>query len=100
MSYKKQHATEGLEFIQHSLMAFNGSGYADMSSGTAFMDSFRYYVAWKHRFEHVKLIDDYYTPLLTLAEHIVETSEGAGRTPSQRSLDKFQEFRSKVGGKK
>lgn len=85
--------TTGLEWLQHSMVAFNGSGYADRDSGEGFLKSYRQYNSWKKREDAVVLVDTFYHAVLPLAQHLVDNSDGPGRPPSQKSLRKFNEFR-------
>lgn len=93
---KKKYKTEGLEWLEHSFTAFNGSGYADIESPEDFVDSYIDYNKWKKRFEAVKLATQYYAVLLNLAEHFIDVSEGASHVPSDKNLAKFQASRSNV----
>lgn len=85
--------TTGLTWLEHSLTAFNGSGYADMSSGEAFLESYIDYKTWKHKYEAVELAKQFYEPALALTTHLVETSEGASHEPSEKNMNKFNKSR-------
>lgn len=85
--------TKGYEWLELSVISFNGSGYADMSSPGAFLDSYRQYKLWKRMPNAVALLDKYWWSIMKVAEHLVENSEGAGRIPSQRRWQKFNDFK-------
>lgn len=85
--------TEGLEWLQYSFTAFNGSGYADRSSSKAFVDSYIDYSDWKHRQKGSELAKEYYGVLLELADHLIKNSKGAGITPTDKNMAKFKASR-------
>lgn len=92
---KKGHAprTNGLTWLEHSFNAFNGTSYADRTSPKAFVESYIAYNLWKKRWQAVQLANEFYQPLLTLAEYLIENSAGSGHPPSQKGLAKFNKFR-------
>lgn len=85
--------TEGYIWLEHSFTAFNGSGYGDRDTPTAFVESYIQYKQWKKDTNAVKLANSFYTPLLTLAEYLIENSDGAGREVSPKNLKKFNKFK-------
>lgn len=92
---KRKPKTSGLEWLQHSIVAFNGSGYADRESAKAFMSSYIQYNAWKNRYEAVKLANDYYHSVLPLAEHLLPAISETTHKASKKNYQKFVEFRSR-----
>lgn len=84
----KRPKTSGLEWLQHSITAFNGSGYASRESGEAFMETYMRYKTWRNQPDAVELAKDYYNAVLPLAQYLVENSE-VDRVPSQKNLEKF-----------
>lgn len=91
----KKPKTQGLEWLCLSFTAFNGSGYQDMSTPEAFVQSYIDYNAWKNRKDAVELAIEYKEELYNLACHLIESSSGAGREPSKKGLKKFNEFKNK-----
>lgn len=89
----KQPKTEGLEWLQHSVVAFNGSGYADRGGAEAFLDSYIDYNAWKNRPEAVRLAKNYYYAVLPLAEKLAPAIHETTHKPSLKNYKKFIEFR-------
>jgi hypothetical protein len=85
--------TEGYIWLEHSFTAFNGSGYGDRDTPTAFVESYIQYKQWKKDTSAVKLAISFYTPLLTLAEYLIENSDGAGREVSPKNFEKFNKFK-------
>ncbi len=81
--------TEGLEWLVHSLMAFNGSGYADMNSADDFIDSYIIYNEMKNRPHAVVLVNIWRREITPEIESLLERTLGAGRTPSEKNLKKF-----------
>lgn len=92
---KKAPKTHGLTWLEHSLTAFNGSGYADRTNPEKYVDSYIIYKLWKRKPEAAELARQYYQVLLPLAEHFIATSEGAGKgfTPSARQHARFEAFK-------
>lgn len=84
--------TSGLEFIILSIMAFNGSGYADMRSPETFYDSYVAYLTMRKRKEHLELAEVYREEIMFAILHLFQTTEGAGRKPSQKALKRFANF--------
>lgn len=89
----KKYKTEGLTWLEHSIVAFNGSGYADRLSPESFINSYIDYNRWKKRPQGVSLGNQFYQSVLPLAEYLIETSAGPGKFTSQKRLDKFRDFR-------
>lgn len=89
---KKKAKTEGLEWVQHSLTAFNGSGYADMSTPETFLESYVTYKRWKKRPDAVELANMYWNSLLPLAEHLIELGNGPTAPRSVKGYKKFNTF--------
>lgn len=95
MSKKSTPKTEGLTWLEHSFIAFNGSGYRDAISPERFVDSYILYNKWKKRLDAAELATRYYKALLPLAEHLIEISEGANKVTSQKNLTKFHDYATK-----
>lgn len=89
-------ATTGLTWLEHSFNAFNGSGYANYDSPDDMIQSYIDYNMWKKRPEAAQLAKQYYAALLPLADHLITTSPGPGRLPSDKNWAKFQAFTSKT----
>lgn len=89
----KKPKTEGYEWLEHSLVSFNGSGYADRTDAGSYLDSYRAYKLWKNLPEAVVLVDKFWQPALSLAAYLIETSDGPGRLPSQSNWRRFNQFR-------
>lgn len=87
--------TQGLEWLTLSIIAFNGSGYADRESAKAFMSSYIQYNSWKHRYEAVRLANDFYYSVLPLAESLLPAFSETTHKPSKKNYQKFVEFRDK-----
>jgi len=68
---KRQPKTEGYVWVEYSLIAFNGSGYADRTSAESFLESYIDYNKWKNRPNAVELAHQFYVPLLALAEQLL-----------------------------
>lgn len=84
--------TTGLQWLEYSLNAFNGSGYADYESPEAFVDSYIIYKKWKKKPEAAELAVRYWAPALAVAEHLIDYSDGPNRAPSDKNLAKFRSF--------
>ena len=93
MSHKRPPKTEGLTWLEHSLNAFNGSGYRDDTSPEMFMDSYIDYKHWKKRTEAAQLAITYYHAVLPLAKHLIEQSDGASTSPNLKNWTKWQKFK-------
>lgn len=80
--------TNGLEWLQHSINAFNGTGYANRETPEQFIDSYIQYKTWKNKQEAVQLAIKYYQAVLPLAQYLIENSV-VDRIPSDKNLAKF-----------
>jgi hypothetical protein len=89
--------TSGIEFLQHSLGSFNGSGYADMRSATTFLDSYIAYKRWDGRNDIADLAAANREKLEPFIAGVIERTHGAGRRPSQKALSRFSEFYAPAG---
>jgi hypothetical protein len=89
----KQPKTEGLEWLIHSLMAFNGTGYADMNSAEDFLESYIAYKMVKKKPDAVLLARRYKDAVLPTLEDLLGRTLGAGRQPSKNMLDTIQAMR-------
>jgi hypothetical protein len=85
--------TQGLEWLLLSFAAFNGSGYGDMSTPENFVLSYIAYNTWKNRQEAVRLATEYVEELYKLADHLIETSNGASHKPNEKQWNKFIKFK-------
>lgn len=82
--------TEGYVWLEHSITAFNGSGYADRDSPEAFLDSYIDYKKWKRRPQGVQLANQFYEIALTLCQYLIDESPGPSHQPSAKNYDKFR----------
>lgn len=78
--------TEGIEWLHHSIMAFNGSGYADMSSPEAYLESYIYYNKAKNRKKAVALAQVFSTEILPEIANLLSKTNGAGREANNTKL--------------
>jgi len=85
--------TEGLEFLTLSIIAFNGSGYADRESPEAFLDSYIAYSQWKRREKSVSLANTYYYAVLPLCEKLLPAVYESSHKASKKNYNKYLEFR-------
>lgn len=86
---KKRPKTTGFEWLYHSVTAFNGSGYADYEDVDTYYESYVAYNTWKKRPDAVSLAELHRDDILPVIDHLLETSEGAGRRPSDKNIAKF-----------
>lgn len=86
---KRQPKTEGLEWLIHSLMAFNGSGYADMYDADSFIDSYIAYKTIKKKLEAVRLAQMYRDTVFPTIQELLDKTLGASRQPSQKMLHRI-----------
>ena len=89
----KKPKTEGLEWLLHSLNSFNGSGYADMNSAQDYLDSYKAYKSMRNKPQAVRLADLYKLEALGMIEELLDRTYGAGRKPSEKSLERFNTYR-------
>lgn len=89
----KQPTTQGLEWLQHSVATFNGSGYADMESVDDYIESYVAYKALHNKNEAVLLIHKYVNEIKPTVEHILKVSLGAGRKPAPKNIDRVNAYR-------
>lgn len=89
----KKPKTEDLEWLTYSLMAFNGSGYADMSSAEDFLESYIAYKTMRKKPSAVTLAQRHRETVIPTLEELLARTYGASRKPSQKNLDKLQTFK-------
>lgn len=93
---KRTPATTGSEWLYHSMNAFNGSGYADKSTPEAFVESYKYYKAWRRQAAALAILKNCPLEALTYAEHLVNARD-ASVTPNKQNLERFEAFKTRAG---
>lgn len=93
---KRTPATTGSEWLYHSMNAFNGSGYADKSSPEVFVESYKYYKAWRREATALSILKSFPLEALSYAEHLVDARD-ASVTPSKKNVERFEAFKSRAG---
>lgn len=91
--------TQGFEWLYPSLMAFNGSGYADMSSSKDFLDSYIAYKSMrlnKANKQAINLASLYRMEALGALEDLLTHTYGASRKPAEAKLQKHQAYRDQI----
>jgi hypothetical protein len=83
---------EEYDWLEASLTAFNGSGYADRRSAGQFMDSYLAYQQWKKRPYGITIADKYWGAGLTVAVTLINNSDGPSRVPTYRKLSEFAKY--------
>lgn len=90
MSKHQEPKTVGLEWLLHSLISFNGSGYADMNSAEDYLDSYMAYKDMRQESKAVALCQLYRIEVTPIIEKLLETTQGASHLPSEKNLKKFE----------
>ena len=90
MSSKRN--TSGKEWLQHSMVAFNGSGYADKSSVNSYIKSYYAYKSMKKDNYALKMIELNHKVIFKIAEFCL-TLKTVNRKPSEKQLAKFNIYR-------
>jgi hypothetical protein len=80
------------EWLEASLISFNGSGYADRRSAEQYMDSYLAYQQFKDRPYGMTMADRYWSSGLVVAQVMIDTSDGPSRRPSYYSLKAFSKY--------
>lgn len=88
----KRFKTTGYTWLEHSLIAFNGSGYADRSSAEAFLDSYRAYKTMKRDGRALSILEQHWFDALAPAFDLVTTSLGPDHTPAEGRLKEFKKY--------
>lgn len=83
--------TSGLEWLIHSMNAFNGSGYADKATPENFVESYRAYNLWRKRDYAIGLVDEYPEQAFEAAVRLCSARD-AGHTPTLKNLAKFSRY--------
>lgn len=91
MSKHRLPKTEGYTWLEHSFNSFNGSGYANRDSAEEFVESYIDYEKFKKRSNGVELANQYYVPLLAMADYFIEESFPI-KTISDKNWQKFNNF--------
>lgn len=89
----KKPKTQDLEWLIHSLMSFNGSGYADMNSPEDFLESYIAYKSMRNKPDAVMLANRHKDNVLPLLDELLQRTYGASRQPTERNLAKFESFK-------
>lgn len=76
--------------------SFNGSGYADKSTAEAYLDSYKYYKAWRKEENALELVKAHPIESMFFAEKFMD-SRDPGHTPSDKNMNKFEAFKSRAG---
>ncbi len=84
--------TQGLEWLTLSIIAFNGSGYADRETGVDFLDSYIAYKQWKNKPEAVRLANQYYNTVLPLCEGLLPAIYETSHKASEKNYQKYLKF--------
>lgn len=87
----KTYKTQGLEWLEHSMTSFNGSGYADRYDIDSFIDSYKAYAKWKGRYMAQQLAE---THAFDIRAKVFDLLQGLGpsHTPSTKKLEQFKTF--------
>lgn len=80
--------TTGLEWLYHSMAAFNGSGYADKASGETFLQSYTLYNKMRHRDIALEIIETFPNEAMEFAEHLAKAKD-PGRTPTSKFYKRY-----------
>lgn len=94
--HRKQAKTQGLEWLVYSIMAFNGSGYADMNSAEDFLQSYITYKAMRKDNNATRLAQLYRVEILPTIEDLLDHTLGASRTPAPKAMKRFEQFKDQL----
>lgn len=89
MSHKKPKTT-GLEWLTHSLVAFNGTGYADMKSPEDYLESYIAYKSLRKKDDAVLLARRHQEDVKPMLEKLLATTLGASKVPPEKYLQRVQ----------
>lgn len=88
---KRSPKTTGLEWLYHSMTAFNGSGYADKVTPENYIASYVAYKKWKKQLEAVVLVKQNPAAAYEWACWLI-TARDAGHTPTLKNLAIFSRY--------
>jgi hypothetical protein len=88
---KRRPKTIGLEWLYHSMTAFNGSGYADKATPESYVASYKAYKTWKKEQNAIQILEEYPQEAHSVASKMVNARE-AGHTPSAKNQAKFESY--------
>lgn len=88
---KRTPRTDGLEWLIHSMNAFNGSGYADKATPENFIESYRAYKTWKKQTLAIELLEEYPEIAFEAAARLCHARD-AGHTPTMKKLAEFSRY--------
>lgn len=89
----KKYKTSGLQWLELSIISFNGSGYADRNSGEEFIQSYIDYKNWKNKPDQARLAEQYYHAILPLAENLLEAIYPTSHKANEKNYHKFDLYR-------
>lgn len=92
---RKQAKTNGLEWLIHSVIAFNGSGYADYNSAEDYLDSYIAYKKWKKLPAQAELAQANRDLILPTVLELLDRTMGPGHKPSEKNINTFRLFKDK-----
>jgi hypothetical protein len=90
---KKEPKTQGLQWLEFSIIAFNGSGYADRESADHFLDSYIDYKKWKGKPDEAQLAVENYHTVLPLAEYLLDRVYATSHKPNAANYASFLNYR-------
>lgn len=88
---KRTPRTIGLEWLIHSMNAFNGSGYADKATPENFVESYKAYKVWKKQKHAIEVLEEYPQEAFEAAARLC-LARDAGHTPSLKNLAIFSRY--------
>lgn len=88
---KRRPKTLGLEWLYHSMTAFNGSGYAQKATPEEYVVSYSAYKKWKKDKYGVEMVQAYPEEAYQIASDMVH-ARPPGHIPSDKNMNKFLEY--------
>jgi hypothetical protein len=88
----KQFKTDGFEWLRCSLIAFNGTAYADRGSAEGFLNSYKAWKTLKRDTRALRLLESHWFDALTPAFILVTESQGASAQASKKMMAKFIKY--------
>lgn len=88
---KRRPKTQGLEWLYHSMTAFNGSGYADKSTPESYVASYKAFKTWKKQTEAIQILGEYENEAFEIAHKLCHARD-AGHQPSERNMARFRNY--------
>jgi len=91
----RKRTTKGMDWLEHSMASFNGSGYADRTSAKSFLNSYLSYKWTKRDNYAINTVDKSYKGAMQIARKLMN-AKLVGQKPIQKRLENFSKYHNPI----